>query len=158
MGISPSVGPLGPDAVNAFRFKPRPDSEHALGIVCQDGLVCIEPRRAPGTLGPISGIGRFFESPAGLPDIDEPDIRGQTLQTGPVVPGPIGDGNNLQFSVLRGRLRPHRPHLLADLAFQMVWFGSGSRAKDAGLRKPKATEFLSYPQELLHPTTASSFS
>ncbi len=45
---------------------------------------------------------------AGLPDIDEPDIRGHTLQTSPVVPGPIGDDDTLQFSVLPGR-HVHKP-------------------------------------------------
>ncbi len=44
---------------------------------------------------------------AGLPDIDEPDIRGQTLQTSPVVPGPSGDGDNFQLSTLRCRKQPH---------------------------------------------------
>ncbi len=136
MGISPSVGQLGPDVVKASRFEPGTESEntlatgpvpslatafepgaddhcvrrllgvaahggtsitglpithplavaaesadgsddltvscvlspeitqridhlaHALGIICQDRLVCIEPRRAPGALGAISGIGR----------------------------------------------------------------------------------------------------
>ncbi len=34
---------------------------HALGIICQDGLVCLEPRRALAALGPVSGIGRGLE-------------------------------------------------------------------------------------------------
>ena len=66
---------------------------------------------------------------AGLPDIDEPDIRGQTLQTSPVVPGPIGDGDNLQLSVLPGRLRHPMPHLLADRAFQTGLAGFGKPGK-----------------------------
>ncbi len=31
---------------------------YALGIICQDGLVCVETRRAPDALRAISGIGR----------------------------------------------------------------------------------------------------
>ncbi len=34
---------------------------HALEIICQDGLVCLEPRRALAALGPVSGIGRALE-------------------------------------------------------------------------------------------------
>ena len=47
---------------------------HALGIICQDGLVCVEPRRAPGALRAINGIGRGLEILAGMPDIDQPDV------------------------------------------------------------------------------------
>ncbi len=47
----------------------------AMGIICQDGLVCVEPCRAPGALGPRSGIGSGLERGVGRPDIDPPDIR-----------------------------------------------------------------------------------
>ncbi len=76
----------------------------------------------PAVLLPLSAPSAASAAPlrdwAGLPDIDEPDVRGQILQTGPVVPGPIGDGDTLQLSVLPGRLRHPLPHLLADRAFQ----------------------------------------
>ncbi len=55
---------------------------------------------------------------AGMPDIDQPDVWRKTFQTSPVVPGPIGDGDNLQLSIRRTRLRPPVPHLLTDRAFQ----------------------------------------
>ena len=209
MGVSPSVGQLGPDAVKASRFEQSPEGEnalatgaapslaatlepgvddhfvrrldsaaadgragiagrfvthplavtadipngggdlaspwafpleisqridhlaHALGILCQDRLVCIEPRRAPGALRANRGINRGLERGAGLPDIDPPDIRGQTLQKGPVVPGPIGDGDNLQLLTLRRRLRHPVPHLLADLAFQTGLARFGKPGKSA---------------------------
>ncbi len=41
--------------------------------------VCVEPRRALGALRARRGIGRGLERGADLPDIDPPDIRGQTL-------------------------------------------------------------------------------
>ncbi len=63
-------------------------------------------------------------------------------------------------SDIQGGVGPTRPVGLSPrtpAADQPRGFRFWKRAKDAGLRKPKATEFLRDPQEFLHPTTTSSF-
>ncbi|MCY4006968.1 MAG: hypothetical protein OXE84_09155, partial [Rhodobacteraceae bacterium] len=123
-----------------------PTPAHVMGILCQDRLVCVEPRRAPGTLSPLSGIGGGLEIWAGLPDIYPPDVWRKTFQKGPVVPAPSAMATIFSARPCAAAccITCHTSWLI--WRFRQVLPGSGSRAKVRYVSiSPVGAYILNYP-------------